>query len=280
VVLLGHVAATVDIPDRRRADANLERAMPELPASERRRISRRMFVHLAVSALESAHLTKILNDPRHAMMTEEHRRLFDNAFARGKGIVAVTGHIGNWELFGQMVAKAGYPITSIAKPLYDPRLTRWVDQQRSARGMQILWRGDRSVPKKMLRVFRNNGVLALLIDQDTMVQGAFVPFFGRHAFTPTAAASMALRKDAAVIIGWSHRHGRKHVFHFERCDFQPRGDHNADVVRLTALLSQRLEAAIREVPEQWVWLHDRWKRQPDVGRAPTAELDLNTSAQS
>lgn len=277
-VSIGWLGWLVDLPDRRRALRQLAERMPELTLTERRRTVRRMFVHLAVSALEGAHMRSLLGDPRRVVLEAAHRTLLDEVLARGNGVVAATGHIGNWELTGQALAAHGYPITSIAKPVYDPRLTRWIDSERTQFGARILWRGDASVAKEMLRVFKNRGLLAMLIDQDTNVQGAFVPFFGRPAFTPTAAASLALRTSAPVIVGWSHRKGGAHILHFEELRFEPSGDKEADTVRLTALISERLEAAIREAPEQWVWLHDRWKRQPGTGGSPGQELDLNTTA--
>jgi KDO2-lipid IV(A) lauroyltransferase len=88
---------------------------------------------------------------------------------------------------------------------------------------------------------------------------------------------MALRTGAPVLVGWCHRRGSRHVFHFERCDIERSDDHDADVVRLTAKLNERLEFGIRQAPEQWVWLHDRWKKQPEQTGGTDATLDLNTA---
>ena len=259
---LGLVAWAVDWPDRRRAAANLAHAMPELSPGARRALVRRMFLHLAESAIEAIHVERFVTGPHAIDLGEANRQVLATARACGKGVVAVGGHIGNWELVGQIIARAGFPVTSIAKPLYDPRLTRWVNAQRTAFGARILWRGDSGLPKEMLRVFKNNGVLGMLIDQDTRVQGAFVPFFGRPAHTPTAAASLTLRTGAALVIGWGYRRHGTHEIHFEPFPFTPSGDHDADVVRLTTALNARLEEAIRAEPSQWVWLHNRWKKQP------------------
>jgi KDO2-lipid IV(A) lauroyltransferase len=260
--LLGRLAAAVAVRERRRADAQLAAAMPELSGAARRRIVRSMFVHLARSALEMLHLPAILADPDAAPLTPEVRRVWDEALAEGRGVVAVTGHIGNWELVAQVLARAGYPVSTIAKPLYDPRLTRWIDAERSAFGLHVIWRGSAGGARDMLRVFRQGGILALLIDQDTRVEGAFVPFFGRPTHTPTAPATLARRFGAPVIVGWGHRRDGQHRLHFERLEYPVTDDEAADALALTARLSARLEAAIREVPEQWVWLHARWKQQP------------------
>lgn len=217
-----------------------------------------MFVHLAHSAVDLIHLERFTTGKQAVLLSEEQRAVLDTTLALGKGAVAVSGHIGNWELLAQVLASGGYPISSIAKPLYDPRLTRWVHRVRSSRGQQVIWRGDGSASKEMIRAFRKGRALALLIDQDTKVQGSFVPFFGRPAYTPTAAASLALRLAVPIIVGWLHRTPEGYQAHIER--LEPDGDDDVD--SLTAKLTLRLEHAIRLAPEQWVWLHARWQRQP------------------
>ena len=113
----------------------------------------------------------------------------------------------------------------------------------------------------MLGVFKRGGMLAMLIDQDTRVQGAFVPFFGKPAHTPTAAATLALRAEAPVVIGTIQRSETRHQLRFKVLEFTPTGDRDADVVALTAAMSHELEQAISRTPEQWVWMHQRWKKQ-------------------
>jgi Kdo2-lipid IVA lauroyltransferase/acyltransferase len=111
----------------------------------------------------------------------------------------ISGHIGNWELLGQAIAAAGYPIATIAKPSYDPRITQWLEEWRSSRGLQIVWRDERNAGKSILRVLRQNALMGFLIDQNTKTAGEFVPFFGRPAFTPTTPAAIALRTGAPII---------------------------------------------------------------------------------
>jgi len=255
--VLGTLAFGVAYKERRRAMEQLAFALPEVNA---RATCRHMFIHLARCVLELGHLPQLLEE---TPLTDAQRALLDAAFAEGRGIVAVTGHIGNWEFLAQVLAKAGYPVSAIAKPLYDPRLTQWIDAERSANGGRIIWRGETGAARDMLRVFRQNGLLALLIDQDTKVEGAFVPFFSRPAFTPTGAAQLALRMQAPMIVMWTHRdaHGR-HQVPLDRL-IPPNIEATAQaVITLTADLTARLEQAIRMQPAQWVWIHPRWKRQP------------------
>lgn len=257
--VLGRLANRVAITDRNRARHQLSSAMPELSKVEVRRTVRNMFVHLAHSAVDALILDRLLRSDAGPTLPVHVRQMFEDALAEGNGVIAVSGHVGNWELCAQSIAAAGLPLSVIASPLYDPRLTRMVDAFRARNGAQVLWRGDRRVSKEMLRVFKRNEVLAMLIDQDTKVQGAFVPFFGRPAYTPVAAATLALRFKAAVIVGFTRHDGSGYRFDFERVHYPE----NDTAESLTAELTRRIEGVIRESPAQWVWFHRRWRRTPE-----------------
>ncbi|MGH7926868.1 MAG: lysophospholipid acyltransferase family protein, partial [Candidatus Binatia bacterium] len=177
-----------------------------------------------------------------------------------------TGHIGNWELLAQSVASAGYLVATVAKASYDPRVTRWLQNWRSTRGLRIVWRDEVNAGKIILSVLRQNGLMAFLIDQNTRTAGEFISFFGRPAFTPTTPAAIALRTGAAVLFCWHHRRAKQHKISFERIRYTPSGDPKHDVSALTTMFNDRLEAAIRRAPEQWVWLHTRWGKGPRQAR--------------
>lgn len=258
---LGWLASWVAVGEARRADEQLRWAFPEWNDGHRRRIVRGVFVHLAQSAAEAAHLPRWQQGKHALRLDEAQRELCRTLFAHGKGVVAVTGHIGNWELLAQVVA-AEFPTTTVAKPLYDPRLTRWVHRERTAGGLKIAWRGRFGGIRDLLRALREKEMVSVLIDQDTRVHGVFVPFFGRLAYTPTAAAALAVRTGAPVLMAWIHRDGNEHRIHMESLAMEPSGDRGRDVERLTALMTERLEEAIRQAPEQWVWFHHRWKTRP------------------
>ena len=258
--VLARLAAVLAVKDRRRAEAHVRASFPEMTDAEVQRGVRNMFLYLARSAMDALVLDRVL--PR-SPLPEAEREMFREALAEGRGVVAVSGHIGNWELCAQSIAAAGFPLSVIASPTYDPRLTRLVHRVRSHNGADVLWRGDRTVGKDMLRVFKRNGVLAMLIDQDTKVQGAFVPFFGRPAHTPIAAAQLALRFQAPIIVGFVFHDGRGYRYRFERFAYDPESTPRD----LTAALTERIESAIREEPAQWVWFHERWKTQETVDSA-------------
>jgi KDO2-lipid IV(A) lauroyltransferase len=258
---LGTVACLVAHRERRRAIAQLKEALPDLPLAEVKAQVRAMFVHLTRSVLEMGHLPRLLNGRDGPHLSPAQRAIVDAAMAEGRGVIAITGHIGNWELLAQAIAHAGYPAQAVARPLYDPRMTQWVDRLRRVSGLGVIWRGKGGSVKHILRAFRSGGMLALLIDQDTPVEGVFVPFFGRPAHTPTAAASLALRFNAPMLVFYTHRVGSQHTVHVERIAVDATAPREAETMRLTAAVTAKLEAAIRQVPSQWVWLHARWKRK-------------------
>ena len=137
--------------EMRVALGQLAEAMPELSERERRRIARRMFIHLGRCAAEATHLERFVAGAAAVRLDDATRRTLDEALAPGRGAIAVTGHIGNWELLAQVVAQAGYPATTIARPLYDPRRTRWVHKERTRRGLEVIRRGDEAAGRDIPR---------------------------------------------------------------------------------------------------------------------------------
>ena len=258
----GRLAGLLAVGERRRAVKHLAESLPGLEPRFHRRIAGDMFEHLGLSAVEVLKADRLFARGEGPVLSAEQKTLVAEALSGGKGVVLVGGHIGNWELLSHAYARAGLPMNAIAKPLYDPRLTVLADKMRAQFGTKILWRGETSVGKDMLRVFKRGEILGLLIDQDTRVQGTFVPFFGRPAYTPIAAAALALRFEAPIILSWAHRYPEGFEVHVERFRFTPSGDSERDVQELTAQLTAKLEKAIRARPAQWVWLHKRWKTKP------------------
>ncbi|HKY07681.1 MAG TPA: lysophospholipid acyltransferase family protein [Candidatus Binatia bacterium] len=256
VRLVGCVSPYIFRQHTRRAQEHLRATLPHLDATK---TTRRMFVHLAESVWELSRLRRSVPD-----LDGEARRVLDEALAEGKGVIFISGHVGNWEMLGQAIAAAGYPLVTIATPFYDPRVTKWVDHWRTRRGLKIIWREENS-GKAILRALRRNDLIAFLIDQNTRTAGDYVPFFGRPAFTPTTPAALALRTGAPMVFCWHHRHGKTHRITVERVVYHPTGDRRRDVLALTEMLTARLESVIRMAPEQWVWMHRRWR----TSRRPT-----------
>jgi Kdo2-lipid IVA lauroyltransferase/acyltransferase len=250
----GSLAPYIFRHETRRARAQIHATLPDLDAPK---TIRRMFVHFAESIWELSRLRHTVPE-----LDAEARRVLDDVIAEGKGGVLLSGHVGNWEILGQAIALAGYPIATIARPFYDPRITAWLHKWRTQRGLQIIWRGD-NTGKAILRVLRSNRLMAFLIDQDSRTAGDYVPFFGRPAFAATIPVALALRMGAPVVFCWHHRRAKHHKITIERINYTRTGDMKRDVVALTALLTARLENIIRIAPEQWVWMHRRWRRKSE-----------------
>jgi Kdo2-lipid IVA lauroyltransferase/acyltransferase len=254
---------------RRQMLATLERALPELSPAEREQIARASLVHLAWLAAEVVTVPRWRGDlDRYVGIAPGAEEVFRGALARGRGLVYVAGHVGNWELMAQRVPRIGpWPAATIAKATIDPGVNVLVERARREGGVETLWREDPSTARAMIRCFKRNEILGILIDQDTNVQGVFVPFFGRPAYTPRAAADLALRFRAPVVVGTCRRRGPNpgdgHEVEAVEIGYDPdAADREAEAVRLTAACTAVLEGAIRRNPVEWVWMHERWKTAP------------------
>ena len=244
----------------------LAAALPERPAVERDRIVKTMFRGLGRSVAEIALMDRIahrLDDHVEA----EGLELMDQALARGRGVIAVTGHIGNWELLAAFFGLKGYPVTVIATPVKGKALNQANIDLRRAANVETVARDGPGSSKAILRTLKQGRILAILMDQDTHGQGVVVPFLGRPAFTPVGPAALAWRTGAAIVGVFIHRdvQGRHHIKVVEpslpdRCgeDVEARAAWHLDT---TAELTRLIENEVRARPDEWVWWHRRWNRE-------------------
>ncbi len=267
--LLGRLAWALAGRTRRLALSHVALALPELSAEAQRAVARGTFLHLARAAMEAVVAVRRI-DPvleRYVTFAGDGERLLKEARAAGKGVVVVTGHLGNWELFARRIARTG-PAATIARPSWDRKIDAMVEDFRQRAGVTTIWRReDKAGGRAILKAFRQGVVFGILIDQDTGVEGAFVPFFGRLAWTPRGAADLALRFGAPLLVAWSRRRGPGrhdgYLIEVEPVAYDPDpSDREAEVAGITARCTARLEAAIRRSPTEWVWMHERWKRRP------------------
>ena len=213
-----------------------------------------------------------------AMSAEEMRRAaefrgtehLDAALAEGRGVILLTGHLGNWEMVGVRIAAEGYPLNVIARAQRDDRLTEYIRRTREVTGMRVLHR-DQSV-RQSLRALRRNELVGVLLDQNAGDDGVFVDFFGRSASTAPGAAAFALRTGAVVVptFGW-RKPDDSHVVEIgEAVPLVKTGDRQKDILANTARYTKVIEEQIRAHPEQWFWLHKRWKSRPATSRPATS----------
>ncbi|HEY0514252.1 MAG TPA: lysophospholipid acyltransferase family protein [Thermoanaerobaculia bacterium] len=250
--------------DRRRALDHLALAFPETSETERRRLARDCFRHLGEVLGECLHLFH--RDCAFVRSVVEIRgwEEIEKVRREERPLVLFTGHCGNWELLGAAVNCRGVGMAVVARPLDEPRQQRMLAGLRDRYGTPTIARGSEGAARQLLMTLRKGGALGLLIDQDTKVDGVWVPFFGHPAFTPVGAAKIALKQRAAVIPVFIERlAGGRHLV-----TFQPPLDLPDDPREATALMTAKIEEQIRHRPEQWVWMHRRWRRQPPAPTEP------------
>ncbi|HEX9051408.1 MAG TPA: lipid A biosynthesis acyltransferase [Anaeromyxobacter sp.] len=276
---LGRAGWVLSSQLRRDMRASLAVAFPERTAAERDAIARASLVHLGQVAGEvvtmrrwAARVDEVVEAPPAAVAAVER------AWARRKGIIFVLGHIGNWELTSRL-SRYVQPNAAIAKRSWHRSLDALTERFRAEHGVGTFWRDDPATGRNMLRLFKQGGALGILIDQDISdVQSVFVPFFGRLAATPRAAADLALRFGATLLVVTCHRRGPRvrdgHRLEVEEVPVDAAApDREAEVVRVTAACAAVQERAIRRSPAEWVWMHQRWKTRPAAeaeGAAPAA----------
>jgi KDO2-lipid IV(A) lauroyltransferase len=186
----------------------------------------------------------------------------------GRGAIFASAHCGTWELLTARLPIAGVPLTTAARELDDPRLDRLVTSMRARFGTEIIHRGP-SAGKQLIRALAANRAAALLIDQDIRgVPGVFAPFFGQPAWTPSGAAMLAIRKRCPLVPGFIHRRpdGTHKAKIHPPLSMPVDGSLEDRVEELTAAATAAIEGQIRAHPEQWVWMHRRWRTQPESSK--------------
>jgi KDO2-lipid IV(A) lauroyltransferase len=253
--------------DRRRALEHLALALPELDAAERGRVARGTFCNAGGSFAELAHWPWLRRRLGH-VITVDGMEYVDRGLAMGRGLIAVTGHVGNWELLAATFAYLGYGLSVVARRVNDDRFDAMVSGFRRRAGVHTILRDDAAALRDSVQMLRQGRILALLIDQDTRGPGVFVPFFGRLARTSPAAAVLALRTRAPVVTAFIERRGRGHRIRVRPAHgFESGSARRPSAEELTARLTAAIEAQIRRRPTEWVWWHRRWRRQPEGGLA-------------
>ena len=236
---------------------NLRAAFPGLPVRGLRGLCAAAYRHFGSVAASLATLPRMRERAIGRWLFCDSLEVVEQACAEGRGCLLVSGHLGNWEIGGGATALRGIPTTFIVASATNKLVEELMDRQRTAMGVEVVKR--RRATRGILSALRQGRLVAIMIDQDAHEDGAFVPFFGRLASTPRGPAVMHLRTGAPIVFGYSVRlPGERFRSHYERVDTA--GITDAD--ELTALLTAKLEAAVRRYPEQWFWMHRRWKSRP------------------
>ena len=238
---------------------HLRIAFPDKTEAELKRIGKENFRNYGHTLAELAMLEKLM--PKfHKIIRVEGKEYFDEALAQKKGIVAVSAHFGNWEILAGALSLMGYPGSVVAKRIYYEPYNRLLVGVRNKMGLQTIYRDESA--RDVVRALKENRVLGILADQDVEeVDGVFVNFFGKNAYTPSAPVKLAMKFDAPLILCFVIREkGLNHRIFIEKpIELQKSGDEAADVVANTQKWVSIQEAYIRRYPHLWVWNHKRWK---------------------
>jgi KDO2-lipid IV(A) lauroyltransferase len=227
-----------------------------------RRTARQVFVLACKNVADLIWLPRLTESNIDDLVRIKDGHHLDEAMALGRGVVVVTGHIGNWELLAAGYALRGYPVSAVARQVYDPRLDRMINDLRKNARVRGISR-DTGL-REMIGVLRRGELLGVLMDQDTKVRGAFVPFFGRLAHTPVGPVMLAMKTGAPVVPMAIHRQpDDTHVITVMPPVKMRYTEDREDDLRINTWRCTRvLEDFIRQQPAQWVWMHDRWKKRP------------------
>src|SRR5437660_1655275 len=248
---------------RRHGERNLEIAFPELAMRERRLLLRRAFGNLGRLLGVFSQFSNDSQRLQELIVCEglDHLR---QARAAGRGVILFTGHVGAWELSSFALSLFGYPLSFLVRRIDNPKIEALVDRARTRSGNRTI--DKRSAVREMLQILQNRGTVGILVDLNTLDREAiFVDFFGVQAGTTFMVAKLALRTGAAVLPVFAPWDKKRKCFRLkidEPLSFRSSGDQTEDVRSLTQLYTAVVEKYVRRYPDQWLWIHRRWKTRP------------------
>jgi len=261
---LGKISYAVSPKPRERVIYHLGLAFgKEKSTSEILTLSKRVFVMLGKNAGDILRSLKVrtLTDLDKFLITHGIEN-YEKAFAKGKGVMFLTSHLGAFDLQITNMALRGLNPSIVGTALKDERLNQLLWQYRNAYGAVAIERGKESV--RLFKVLKSGGSIAILIDQDTKVKSRFVDFFGMQAATPIGATVLAMRTGAAVVPTYIYldEKGMQNMHILPEIPLVITGDEEKDLITNTQNFTTFTEQIVREHPDQWVWMHERWKTRP------------------
>jgi KDO2-lipid IV(A) lauroyltransferase len=251
-------------PLRRAAMFNLNLAFPDWSDSKRKRVIRSMIQQIGWMAAEFSQFPKYTRENIQKIVVLDGFENFDAARRRGKGVLFLTGHMSAWELAPFAHALYGHPLHFLVRPIANRRVDALINRYRCLSGNQPIQKNKSA--RSILRILADGGTVGILSDHNTVLEeSVFVDFFGIPASTTSGLARIALRTDAAVVPGflsWDSAR-RKYRLRFEPAiELARTGDEESDVRENTARFTKTIEDYVRAYPDQWLWVHKRWKTRP------------------
>lgn len=247
---------------------NLEIAFPEKSEKERREILRGTMNSLGRVLGELSQFRKFTRERLAEIidfeLDEESRELYQRNKAEGRGILITTGHLGNWEMLVLGFAALYEPISYLARPLDNPRIDEMLNRLRTRFGNRPINKTNSAMTA--IGILRAGGILGILSDVNAHPkEGVFVPFFGLAACTTSGAAMLAIRSNAFIFptfCVWDRSVERYRFVHGPLLEPANTGDRKNDIITTTAAYTAEIEKIIRQYPDQWMWIHRRWKTRP------------------
>jgi len=270
------VAAAVRFLDRKHARIavkNLEKSRGICQPDEIPDFVDRVYEHIGLGFVEMLMIPRLMRSRSIERATRLERfEVFDRLLRDpGKGVIAVIGHLGNWELIGLAVTRAGYPLNSLARPIENPWVDRYLNRFRTQTGNEII--SKYHALGAMIRVLQRNHILVIQVDQDARHSGVYVNFFGRPASTQRGPALLSLKYGSPVVIAEIFREGGVHHAVLSDPIWPDAYRDRPDAVKaLTQAISDKFEECVRRHPDQWFWVHDRWKTAERQARVSTEAL--------
>jgi KDO2-lipid IV(A) lauroyltransferase len=243
---------------------NLALALPKLTEKEREAILRSEYRNLGLLLAEFCKMPDYTAASASRFIRYEGLENYLRARERGKGVLVLTGHLGAWELSSFYHSLMGMPMGMVIRRLDNPLVDAFVNRIRCQHGNRVIHKDD--FARGLIASMRAGETVGILMDTNmTPPQGVFVPFFGRMAATASGMARVALKTGAAVVPGfllWNESEGRYVLRFGERVELEDTGDSEHDAIANTAKFTSVIESYIREYPDQWLWMHRRWKTRP------------------
>src|SRR5687767_4548184 len=257
---MGRLAWHVLRHERKKALRNIAVAFPEWTEVKRKETIQAMFRHFGMSVFELAWLPNMNERLRGETTVIDGIDRILEVLDSGRGVIMFTAHCGNWEWLSYVMGSYGRPVSVLHRERDHPDMNRYIIELRAKAGVRTIGRGTTSSAKEMIQTIRNGGMLAFVLDQNIRTESVKIPFFGIPALTPIGPVTFAIRTEAMFSVSYIHRlaDGRHHAQFLEPTQCR-RGD---DPIALATEITRKYEDQIRRHPEQWVWVHDRWRERP------------------
>ncbi len=228
-------------------------------------IAKGVFVNLGKTAAECLSLTKFNQENVKRLMDEKEFAPVKDILRAGKGVIVIGSHFGNWEMSSICGAAFGMKVNVIGRRIYYAPYNDFLVSIRERKGVNTFYRDDKNILRKSLRVLKANEVLGIVPDQDVdSIDGVFVDFLGKPAYTPTGPVLMAMLSGAPLLPTFTVRQkGRLHLLVDNPIYVESTGNREQDILAYTQRWSSVVEKYIRRYPDCWVWVHRRWKTTPE-----------------